>query len=235
MKHGKRYTQAREHLAGKRVCDDLNTAFDLVKQTANAKFDETVEIAARLGVDPRHADQQVRGTVVLPHGTGRSVRVLVIAKGEKQKEAQEAGADLVGADDMVKKIQDGWLEFDKVISTPDMMGQVGKLGRILGPRGMMPNPKSGTVTFDLAKAVSELKAGRVEYRVDKGGNVHAPLGKRSFPVEKLQENCESFLRELVRAKPAAAKGQYARSLTVSSTMGPAVKLEVNTVLAALRT
>jgi large subunit ribosomal protein L1 len=234
MKHGKRYNQARDQLQGVPPCESINDAVELVKQSAKAKFDETVEIAARLGVDPRHADQQVRGTIVLPHGTGRSVRVLVIAKGEKQKEAEEAGADLIGAEEMVEKIQGGWMEFDKVIATPDMMGQVGKLGRILGPRGMMPNPKSGTVTFDVGKAVGEVKAGRVEFRVDKGGNIHAPVGKRSFDTVKLMENCEIFIKELVRAKPAAAKGQYVKSLTLSSTMGPGVKMEVNAVLAALR-
>lgn len=234
MKHGKRYTQASEELGGRGQIRDIGDAVGLIKEMATAKFDETVEISAGLGVDPRHADQQVRGTVVLPHGTGRTVRVLVIAKGEKIKEAEEAGADLVGSEDMVEKIQGGWLDFDKVITTPDMMGKVGKLGRILGPRGMMPNPKSGTVTFDIARAVNDLKAGRIEYRVDKGGNVHAPLGKRSFASDKLQENCEVFLRELVRARPAAAKGQYVKSLTLSSTMGPGVKLEVGSVLAALR-
>jgi large subunit ribosomal protein L1 len=234
MKHGKRYREASEKLKGQASCTEISQALDLVKDGANAKFDETVEIAARLGVDPRHADQQVRGTVALPHGTGRTVRVLVIAKGEKVKEAEEAGADFVGSEDMVEKIQGGWMDFDKVIATPDMMGQVGKLGRVLGPRGMMPNPKSGTVTFDVAKGVQDLKAGRIEYRVDKGGNVHAPLGKRSFSNDKLQENCEIFLRELIRAKPAAAKGQYLKSLTLSSTMGPGVKLEVSAILAALR-
>ncbi|MGD8394309.1 MAG: 50S ribosomal protein L1 [Candidatus Eiseniibacteriota bacterium] len=234
MKHGKRYSQATEQLKRDTAFTELAEALELLKKTAAAKFDETVELSARLGVDPRHADQQVRGTVVLPHGTGRQVRVLVIAKGEKHKEAEEAGADLVGADDMVKKIQDGWLEFDKVIATPDMMGQVGKLGRVLGPRGMMPNPKSGTVTFDVARAIQDLKAGRIEYRVDKGGNIHAPMGKRSFSAEQLTENCSTFLRELVRARPAAAKGQYVRSLTVSSTMGPGVRLDVSSILAGLR-
>ena len=234
MKHGKSYTEASKQLADQPRCEELDQAFDLVKKAAYTKFDETVEVSARLGVDPRHADQQVRGTVVLPHGTGRSVRVLVIAKGEKVKEAEEAGADLVGSEEFVEKIQGGWLEFDKVISTPDMMGQVGKLGRILGPRGMMPNPKSGTVTFDVAKAVGDLKAGRIEYRVDKGGNIHAPLGKRSFEVTQLRENCEVFLRELMRARPAATKGQYVRSLTLSSTMSPGVKLDVNAILVSLR-
>jgi large subunit ribosomal protein L1 len=233
MKHGKRYRKAVEELDQRRVASDLGQAVGMVKQLATAKFDETIEISAKLGVDPRHADQQVRGTVVLPHGTGRSVKVLVIAKGEKAKEAQAAGAELVGAEDMVAKIQEGWIDFDKVVATPDMMGQVGKLGKILGPRGLMPNPKSGTVTFDVAKAVNDLKAGRIEFRVDKGSNVHAPVGRRSFDEAKLRENVETFIRELVRAKPAAAKGIYVRSLTLSSTMSPAVKLDVNEIIAAL--
>jgi len=209
------------------------SAVSMVKQLATAKFDETIEVSAKLGVDPRHADQQVRGTVVLPHGTGRTVRVLVIAKGDKAKEAESAGADMVGAEDMVAKIQEGWLDFDKVVATPDMMGQVGRLGKVLGPRGLMPNPKSGTVTFDVAKAVNDLKAGRIEFRVDKGSNVHAPVGKKSFDETKLRENLETFIRELMRAKPAAAKGIYLKSLTVSSTMSPGVKLDVNQIIAAL--
>jgi large subunit ribosomal protein L1 len=233
MKHGKRYRKAVEVLGERRVASDVAQAVGMVKQLATAKFDETIEISAKLGVDPRHADQQVRGTVVLPHGTGRSVKVLVIAKGEKAKEAQAAGAELVGAEDMVGKIQEGWIDFDKVVATPDMMGQVGKLGKILGPRGLMPNPKSGTVTFDVAKAVNDLKAGRIEFRVDKGSNVHAPVGRRSFDEAKLRENVETFIRELMRAKPAAAKGTYVRSLTLSSTMSPAVKLDVNEIIAAL--
>ena len=233
MKHGKRYRKSIDELGEKRTATDLGQAVTWLKKLANAKFDETIEVSAKLGVDPRHADQQVRGTVVLPHGTGRSVKVLVIAKGEKAKEAEAAGADIIGAEDMVAKIQEGWIDFDKVVATPDMMGQVGKLGKILGPRGLMPNPKSGTVTFDVAKAVNDLKAGRIEFRVDKGSNVHAPIGRRSFDESKLRENLETFIRELVRAKPAAAKGIYVRSLTVSSTMSPGVKLDVNEIIAAL--
>ncbi len=233
MKHGKRYRKAVDQLAERKVAADVASAVSMVKQLATAKFDETIEVSAKLGVDPRHADQQVRGTVVLPHGTGRTVRVLVIAKGDKAKEAEAAGADMIGAEDMVAKIQEGWLDFDKVVATPDMMGQVGRLGKILGPRGLMPNPKSGTVTFDVAKAVNDLKAGRIEFRVDKGSNVHAPVGKKSFDETKLRENLETFIRELVRAKPAAAKGIYLKSLTVSSTMSPGVKLDVNQILAAL--
>jgi large subunit ribosomal protein L1 len=233
MKHGKRYRNAVQELGESRVVADVGEAITLVQKMATAKFDETIEISAKLGVDPRHADQQVRGTVILPHGTGRTVRVLVIAKGEKIKEAEAAGADMAGGDDMVAKIQEGWLDFDKVIATPDVMGQVGKLGKVLGPRGLMPNPKSGTVTFDLAKAIKDVKAGRIEFRVDKGSNVHAPLGKRSFEQAKLKENCLVFLRELARARPAAAKGLYVRSLTLSSTMSPGVKLDVNTVFADL--
>ena len=233
MKHGKRYRKAIDQLSEKKVAADVASAVSMVKQLATAKFDETIEVSAKLGVDPRHADQQVRGTVVLPHGTGRTVRVLVIAKGDKAKEAESAGADMVGAEDMVAKIQEGWLDFDKVVATPDMMGQVGRLGKVLGPRGLMPNPKSGTVTFDVAKAVNDLKAGRIEFRVDKGSNVHAPVGKKSFDEAKLRENLETFIRELVRAKPAAAKGIYLKSLTVSSTMSPGVKLDVNQILAAL--
>jgi large subunit ribosomal protein L1 len=233
MKHGKRYRKAIDEIGESRTASDLGQAVTMLKKLANAKFDETIEISAKLGVDPRHADQQVRGTVVLPHGTGRTVKVLVIAKGDKAKEAEAAGADLVGAEDMVAKIQEGWFDFDKVVATPDMMGQVGKLGKILGPRGLMPNPKSGTVTFDVAKAVNDLKAGRIEFRVDKGSNVHAPVGRRSFDETKLRENLETFIRELVRAKPAAAKGIYVRSLTVSSTMSPGVRLDVNEIIAAL--
>ena len=230
---GKKYRDAAAKVERKPY--PIDQAIDLVRQSAYASFDETVEIAMRLGVNPRHADQMVRGTVVLPHGTGKSRTVLAVCEGADQKAAEEAGADhVLSGEEATAKIQGGWLEFDKVVSTPDMMGQVGKLGRILGPRGMMPNPKSGTVTFDVAKAVNDMKAGRIEYRVDKGGNVHAPIGKQSFSVEKLQENCEVFLRELVRAKPAAAKGQYVKSLTLSSTMGPGVKLDANTILASLR-
>jgi large subunit ribosomal protein L1 len=234
MKHGKRFRGSVEEVRQMPPSSDVATAVKAIKKYAKAKFDETVEVSARLGVDPRHADQQVRGTVSLPHGTGKTVRVLVIAKGEKVKEAEAAGADFVGSQEMVEKIQGGWLDFDKVVATPDMMGQVGKLGRVLGPRGLMPNPKSGTVTFDVARAVTELKAGQIEFRVDKGGNLHAPVGKSSFDEDKLRENTETFLREVLRLKPAAAKGQYVRSLTLSSTMGPGIKLDVGSVLSELR-
>jgi large subunit ribosomal protein L1 len=198
----------------------------MVKDLSFANFDETVEVATRLSVDPRKADQIVRGTVVLPHGTGRSVRVLVIAQGEKEKEAQDAGADYVGLE-FVDKIQQGWLDFDVVVATPDVMGKVGPLGRVLGPRGLMPTPKAGTVTFDVGKAVSEIKAGKIEFRVDKTGNVHAPIGKISFEADKLAENFEAFMDQIVRARPAAAKGTYVRSVTVSSTMGPGVPVDPN--------
>ena len=199
-------------------------AVGLVKQSAFAKFDETVDVAVNLGVDPRHADQVVRGTVVLPHGTGKSVRVLVIAQGDKAKEAEAAGADFVGID-YVQKIKDGWLDCDVIVATPDVMGQLGQLGRVLGPRGLMPNPKAGTVTLDVTKAVREIKAGKIEFRVDKTGNVHAPVGKVSFNAEQLAANVHAFMETIARAKPAAAKGTYIKSATVSSTMGPGVKLD----------
>ncbi|MGB9840881.1 50S ribosomal protein L1 [Thermovenabulum sp.] len=199
-------------------------AMELVLQTANKKFDETIEVAVRLGVDPRHADQQVRSTVVLPHGTGKTKRVLVFAKGEKAKEAEEAGADIVGAEELIAKIESGFLDFDVAVATPDMMGAVGKLGKILGPRGLMPNPKAGTVTFDIAKAVKEIKAGKIEYRVDKTGIVHAPIGKKSFGAQKLLENFRALMESIIKAKPAAAKGQYLKSIVVSSTMGPGIKI-----------
>ena len=233
MNKGKRYRAAAE-LAGKAgAMTNLAEAVKLVKQTARAKFDETIVVSSHLGVDPRHSDQLVRGTVVLPHGTGKSLRVLVLCKGEKEKEALAAGADFAGAEEYVKKIQDGWLDVDAIVATPDLMGEVGKLGRVLGPRGLMPNPKSGTVTFDVAKAVKELKAGKIEFRVDKGSNIHAPVGKASFSEEKLLENARAFLRELVRAKPAAAKGHYIKSLTMSATMGPGITLDANAVTADL--
>jgi len=232
-KHGKRYSAALELAAKAGAVKDLTEAVKLVKQTARAKFDETIVVSSHLGVDPRHSDQLVRGTVVLPHGTGKSLRVLVLAKGEKEKEALAAGADFAGAEAYVKKIQDGWLDVDAIVATPDMMGEVGKLGRVLGPRGLMPNPKSGTVTFDVTKAVKELKAGKIEFRVDKGANVHAPVGKASFSEEKLLENARTFLRELMRAKPAASKGHYVRSLTISSTMGPGITLDPAAVTAEL--
>lgn len=232
MKHGKRYQAAVEVARQAGRIRELAQAVKIVKETARAKFDETVVVSSNLGVDPRHSDQLVRGTVVLPHGTGRSVRVLVLCKSEKEQEARDAGADHVGAD-FVKKIQEGWLDVDAIIATPDMMGEVGKLGRVLGPRGLMPNPKSGTVTFDLAKAVQELKAGKIEFRVDKGANVHAPVGKASFSEEKLIDNARAFLRELLRAKPSAAKGTYIKSLTMSSTMGPGIALDPTAVAAEL--
>jgi large subunit ribosomal protein L1 len=233
MKHGKKYRASAELAQQVGQVQDLAQAVKLVKQTARAKFDETIVVSSHLGVDPRHSDQLVRGTVVLPHGTGKSLRVLVLCKGEKEKEARTAGADHVGAEDFVKKIQEGWLEVDAIVATPDMMGEVGKLGRVLGPRGLMPNPKSGTVTFDVAKAVKELKAGKIEFRVDKGANVHAPVGKASFSEEKLLENAMTFLRELLRARPAAAKGQYIRSLTLSATMGPGIPLDPAAIAAGL--
>jgi large subunit ribosomal protein L1 len=201
-----------------------------VKKNATAKFDETIEIAARLGVDPRHADQQVRGTVVLPHGTGKTVRVLVLAQGEKEKEARDAGADHVGVE-YIEKLEQGWTDIDVIITTPDMMGKVGKLGRILGPRGLMPNPKSGTVSMDVAKAVKEVKAGKIEYRVDKTGNVHVPVGKASFGETQLSENVRALLAELHRVKPAAAKGTYFKNVTLSSTMGIGVRVDVQSEIA----
>jgi large subunit ribosomal protein L1 len=207
----------------------LNEAVSLLKETAFANFDESVDLAVRLGVDPKHADQMVRGAVVLPHGTGKTNRVLVFAKGEKVSEAEAAGADFVGGDDLVAKINEGWLEFDTVIATPDMMGQVGRLGRVLGPRGLMPNPKVGTVTFDVTKAVSEAKAGKVEFRVEKAGIVHAQVGKKSFGEPELAGNVKSLVGALVKAKPAAAKGTYLRSITLSSTMGPGIKVDPGTI------
>lgn len=203
----------------------LSDAVSLVKELGFANFDETVDVAVRLGVDPKHADQMVRGAVVLPHGTGKTNRVLVFAKGEKATEAEQAGADHVGADELVAKITEGWLDFDTVVATPDMMGQVGRLGRVLGPRGLMPNPKVGTVTFDVAKAVQDAKAGKVEFRVEKAGIVHAPVGKRSFEPGALAENVRSLVNALVKAKPSAAKGTYLRTITLSSTMGPGIKVD----------
>ncbi|MDI9258866.1 50S ribosomal protein L1 [Alicyclobacillus sendaiensis] len=203
---------------------DVDEAMDLVKKTATAKFDETVEVAVRLGVDPKKQDQQVRGAVVLPHGTGKTPRVLVFAKGEKAREAQEAGADFVGDEDLIQKISQGWLDFDVAVATPDMMPAVGRLGRILGPRGLMPNPKTGTVTFDVARAVNEIKSGKVEYRLDKAGIIHCPIGKASFEKEQLVENFRALMSALVKAKPPAAKGTYVRGVTVSSTMGPGIRV-----------
>ncbi len=209
---------------------DLEAAIDLLKGTATSKFDETVEMAARLGVDPRHSDQQMRGTIALPHGTGKQVRVLVFAKGEKEKEAQDAGADYVGSTEFVEKVQSGWTDVDSVIATPDMMKEVGKLGKILGPRGLMPNPKSGTVTFDVARAVQEVKAGRIQYRTDKTGNIHVPVGKVSFSKDQLAANIRTVISELQRAKPAAAKGTYWKNVTLSSTMGPGIRLDIQAEL-----
>ena len=230
MKHGKKYGEAAK-LVDRATQYDPAEAIGLVKKTATAKFDETVEAHIKLGVDGRHADQQVRGAIVLPHGTGKTKRVLVFAKGEKATEAQAAGADFVGAEDLVQKIQkENWFEFDVVVATPDMMGVVGRLGRVLGPKGLMPNPKSGTVTFDVAKAIADIKAGKVEYRVDKTAIVHCPIGKKSFGVEKLQENFHALMDALVKAKPAAAKGQYVKSVSVSSTMGPGAKINPTKVL-----
>lgn len=203
----------------------LDEACGLVKEASFAKFDESVDLAVRLGVNPKHADQMVRGATVLPHGTGKTIRVLVFAKGEKATEAEAAGADFVGGDELVAKVQEGWLDFDTVVATPDMMGQVGRLGRVLGPRGLMPNPKVGTVTFDVAKAVSDVKAGKVEFRAEKAGIVHAPVGKRSFEAGKLQANAKALLDALLRAKPASAKGTYLRSITMSSTMGPGIRID----------
>jgi len=223
MKRGKKLEDALKEVDRGRLYDPLE-AFALVKKVAPAKFVETVEAAVRLGVDPRHADQQVRGAVVLPHGTGKTRTVLVFAKGEKATEAENAGADFVGAEDLVAKIQDGWLGFEVAIATPDMMSAVGKLGRILGPRGLMPNPKTGTVTFDVARAVQEVKAGKIEYRVDKAGNIHAPIGKVDFDGQKLAENLRALIDALVRAKPPGAKGQYLKGISVSSTMGPGVRV-----------
>jgi large subunit ribosomal protein L1 len=226
-KHGKKYLKA-AILAPRREtpAQSADEALQLVKDASFAKFDESVEVAVRLGVDPRHADQVVRGTVVLPHGTGKTVRVLVLAQGEKVREGEEAGADFAGLE-YVQKIKDGWLDFDVAVATPDVMGQVGALGRVLGPRGLMPSPKAGTVTFDVAKAVKEIKAGKIEFRVDKTGNLHAPIGRVSFPVESLQANLDAFMDTVVRSKPAASKGTYIRSVTVSSTMGPGIRIDPN--------
>lgn len=223
MKKGKRYLESLKSYDKSKVFDTLE-GMETVINTATAKFDETIELSVKLGVDPRHADQQVRGVVVLPHGTGKVKRVLVIAKGVKADEATAAGADFVGAEEIVAKIQAGWTAFDTCITTPDMMGLVGRLGKILGPKGLMPNPKSGTVTMDVARAVIETKAGKVEYRVDKTSIVHVPIGKKSFGAEKLAENYNTLMEAIVKAKPSAAKGQYLKSITLASTMGPGVKL-----------
>ena len=227
---GKNYVESAK-LVDKNALYTPAEALELAVKTAKAKFDETIELHVRLGVDPRHADQQVRGAVVLPHGTGRTVRVLVFAKGAKADEAKAAGADFVGAEDLLQKIQgENWFDFDVVVATPDMMGVVGRLGRVLGPKGLMPNPKSGTVTFDVAQAIADIKAGKVEYRVDKTAIVHCPIGKKSFGAQKLEENFKALMDALVKAKPAAAKGQYIKSVSVSATMGPGAKINPSKVL-----
>lgn len=231
-KHGKKFRDASAKI-------DPNTKYGaeegvaLVKSLASAKFDETVDAAFNLNVNPRHADEMVRGSVVLPHGRGKSVRILVFAKGEKAKEAEDAGADFVGADELVQKVQDGWLDFDVTVATPDMMGQVGRIGRVLGPRGLMPNPKTGTVTFDVAKVIGELKAGRIEFRVDKAGIIHLPIGKASFSEQQLAENLKAVTETLARLKPAASKSPYFRTIALSSTMGPGVKLDTSFALGML--
>jgi len=225
---GKRYDAA-----AAKIAPDKHYSFDeaiaLVKSMPSTKFDQSVDLSFRLGVDPKHADQMVRGAVVLPHGIGKTVRVAVFAKGEKEREAREAGADVIGAEDLVERVQGGWMEFDTAIATPDLMGQVGRLGKVLGPRGLMPNPKLGTVTFDVGRAVREVKAGKVEFRVDKAGNVHVPVGKKSFPADQLAANALALLEAIVRAKPSASKGQYLRSITVSSTMGPGIQVDVQRI------
>jgi large subunit ribosomal protein L1 len=220
---GKKYTAARQQVPDR--LQTIEQAVPILQKVKFSKFDESVDVSLRLGVDPKHADQMVRGTVVLPHGLGKSKRVLAIAGSEKQKEAQEAGADTVGGEEMVDKIQGGWMEFDAVVATPDMMRAVGKLGKVLGPRGLMPNPKTGTVTFEIAKAVKEIKAGKVEFRVDKSGIIHAPIGKASFPAQNLIDNAHALIDSVVKAKPAAAKGKYLRSVTISSTMGPGISID----------
>jgi len=234
-KKGKRYRAALEAIQQAEGPLGVGEAVDLLKQMATAKFDESVDLDVRLGVDPRHADQMVRGTVALPHGTGKDVRVLVLASEGKQQEARDAGADHVGLDDLANKIQkEGWTDFDVVIATPDVMAVVGRLGRVLGPRGMMPNPKSGTVTMDLAAAVAEVKAGKIDFRVDKAGIMHTAIGKSSFSAEQLKENAEAFLKEILRLRPSAAKGTYVRSITISTTMGPGIPMDRNEVLGSLR-
>lgn len=231
-RHGKKYLAARQQVAVRP--HQLAEAVPLLQKVKYTKFDETVDLSMRLGVDPKHADQMVRGTVVLPHGLGKSKRVLAIAGGEKQKEAQEAGADVVGGEEMVEKIQGGFMDFDAVVATPDMMRAVGRLGKVLGPRGLMPNPKTGTVTFEIAKAVKEIKAGKVEFRVDKTGIIHAPVGKTSFPTDHLIANAQALLESVIKAKPATAKGKYLRSVTLSSTMGPGITIDTAQVEAAAK-
>ncbi|HPG39531.1 MAG TPA: 50S ribosomal protein L1 [bacterium] len=228
MKHSKRFNELSAKIE-KTVAYPLVQAVEKVKATATAKFDEAIEISVRLGVDPRKADQLVRGTVMLPSGTGKTIRILVLTKGEKEKEALEAGADFVGSDEMIEKIQGGWMDFDAVIATPDIMGQVGKLGRVLGPRGLMPNPKIGTVTFEIAKAVKEAKAGKIDFRVDKFGNVQTLVGKGSFTQQQLLDNIRAFMDVINRLKPSSAKGIYIRNITISSTMGPGIKVDKSTI------
>jgi large subunit ribosomal protein L1 len=229
MKHSRRYQDALKLIEpGKEY--SLEDAVKLLKKTTTAKFDETIEVAVRLGIDPRHADQAVRGTVALPHGTGKSVRVLVLCKSAKEKEAKEAGADEVGFEDYIKKINEGWFDFDVIIATPDVMGEVGKLGKILGPRGLMPNPKSGTVTMEVGKAVKEVKAGKIEFRVDKSGILHVNIGKASFSEQQLADNVRAFMETVLRLKPASAKGQYIRSVILSSTMGPGIAVGRDAIL-----
>ncbi len=223
-KQGKKFSAVREKVDRERLYS-VQEALELVRETQTAKFDESVDIAVRLGVNPKYSDQMVRGAVALPHGTGKSVRVLVFAKGEKQKEASDAGADFVGAEDLAAKIKDGWLEFDRVVATPDIMGVVGPLGKILGPRGLMPNPKLGTVTFDLARTIQEVKAGKIEFRTEKAGIVHAVIGKASFDARKLYENAAALFEVLYKLKPAASKGQYLRAVVISTTMGPGIKVD----------
>ncbi len=226
-KRGKNYLGVAKNLTGERqsMLDALKTAID----ASFAKFDETIDVAVRLGVDPRHADQMIRGSVILPNGLGKKVTVLVFAKGEKETEAQEAGADFVGNDDLIEKIKDGWFGFDKAVATPDIMGSVGKIGKLLGPRGLMPNAKTGTVTFDLARAIQELKAGKIDFRVEKAGIIHAPMGKVSFGVDKIFQNVTAFLETIVRLKPASSKGTYLKGIAVSTTMGPGIKIDISSI------
>ena len=229
MKRGKKYQESVKLIEKTRLYDTAE-AMDLITKTAKAKFDETVEAHIRLGVDSRHADQQVRGAVVLPHGTGKTARVLVFAKGDKATEAEQAGADFVGAEELIPRIQnENWFEYDVIVATPDMMGVVGRLGKVLGPKGLMPNPKAGTVTMDVAKAISEIKSGKIEYRLDKTNIIHCPIGKASFGVEKLSDNFNTLLNAVIKAKPAAAKGQYLKSVVVTSTMGPGIKINASKI------
>jgi len=231
--HGKKFAEARAKVDREKKYT-IDEALDLIEQTHYVKFDENVDLAVRLGVDPKHADQMVRGAIVLPHGIGKETKVLVFAKGEKEKEAAEAGADFVGSDEYIKKVQEGWLDFDKVIATPDLMGQVGKLGKILGPRGLMPNPKIGTVTFDVGRAVSEQKAGKIEFKVNKDGIVHAPAGKVSFGKQKLRENLLAILDMILKAKPASSKGTYMLGVSLSNTMGPGIRLDTTEIQAVFK-